>query len=717
LADDLRRWLSDQTIKAKPPGVRQRAVKWARRHRAVVASAVALLVLAVVGFAASTVQIAREQRHTQEAYEKLEEAYGQVKSAYAEAARGKRQALQALGFVSDRAITYWLAERAKLTPHQKQFLELVLKSYEEITAEAGDDEETRAEVAAAWRRVAGIRGRLGQVEAGADAFDQSVRLYERLAADFPRKPAYQFSLAQCYAEPVNRPESNAGRRSDRARQNSRRSLSLLERLSADDPGTAAYRFWLAFVLTESAKLLPDAEQEPTLRRAVALAERLVTDDSATDHRRRLGKALIPLGTHLIARRREMEAKPLLLRAVDVLETVLADDPDEHSCLRALAGGYESLRSLLGDQGSYAEAERAGRRALALREKLAADVSSERPGLLTAQTSLAAILKKAGRPVEAGQLYLQALASLQLLFADIQSGAVPPDNVWWLFRNAGRELRGAGRLAEAEQCFRWAVAALEKTAAERPDELGYMIQLAAAYRDAGRLQDSITLHEQALPRMMARQGPDHHLLVGGVHNLAHAYQDAGRLPEAVVLFEQSLEKMKAFPEPDANETRKYMSCLAAAYQSAGKYDRAEPLLIDLLEFHRKMDGPKSPATAGVLANLGLNRLKQHKFAEAEKVLRECLTIRDEKQPDGWLRFSAMSLLGGALLGQEKYAEAEPLLLQGYEGMTQRAATIPPAGKKRLTEAIERIVRLYEAIGQTEKVRAWREKRPAGERPGD
>ncbi len=26
-----------------------------------------------------------------------------------------------------------------------------------------------------------------------------------------------------------------------------------------------------------------------------------------------------------------------------------------------------------------------------------------------------------------------------------------------------------------------------------------------------------------------------------------------------------------------------------------------------------------------------------------------------------------MLGGALLGQKKYAEAEPLLLKGYEGM--------------------------------------------------
>ena len=48
-----------------------------------------------------------------------------------------------------------------------------------------------------------------------------------------------------------------------------------------------------------------------------------------------------------------------------------------------------------------------------------------------------------------------------------------------------------------------------------------------------------------------------------------------------------------------------------------------------------------------------------------------------------------MLGGALLGQKKYAEAEPLLLAGYEGMKQREAKIPPEGKVRLTEALERL----------------------------
>jgi len=33
-----------------------------------------------------------------------------------------------------------------------------------------------------------------------------------------------------------------------------------------------------------------------------------------------------------------------------------------------------------------------------------------------------------------------------------------------------------------------------------------------------------------------------------------------------------------------------------------------------------------------------------------------------------------MLGGSLLGQKRYAEAEPLLLSGYEGMKQRQRSL-------------------------------------------
>ena len=95
---------------------------------------------------------------------------------------------------------------------------------------------------------------------------------------------------------------------------------------------------------------------------------------------------------------------------------------------------------------------------------------------------------------------------------------------------------------------------------------------------------------------------------------------------------------------------------------------------------------------------------------ERVLRSLADRPTLAKPDHWRRYNALRLLGGALLGQKRYAAAEPLLLQGYEGMKQRSVNIPIEGKVRLTEALERLVQLYDSWGQKDKADAWRKKLP-------
>lgn len=67
-----------------------------------------------------------------------------------------------------------------------------------------------------------------------------------------------------------------------------------------------------------------------------------------------------------------------------------------------------------------------------------------------------------------------------------------------------------------------------------------------------------------------------------------------------------------------------------------------------------------------------------------------------------------MLGGALLGQNGLAEAEPLLLDGYRGIKERESAIKPRSKVRIPEALERLVQLYEAKGNETEAAAWRSK---------
>ena len=120
-------------------------------------------------------------------------------------------------------------------------------------------------------------------------------------------------------------------------------------------------------------------------------------------------------------------------------------------------------------------------------------------------------------------------------------------------------------------------------------------------------------------------------------------------------------------------------------------------------------PDDPQLARLLAQIGWLLLQQKKWAEAEPLLRECLTICEKTQPDDWTTFNTQSLLGGALLGQKKYAEAEPQLLKGYEGLKQREKSISTGAQIRLPEALDRLIELYTATNKPDELKKWQAER--------
>jgi hypothetical protein len=73
----------------------------------------------------------------------------------------------------------------------------------------------------------------------------------------------------------------------------------------------------------------------------------------------------------------------------------------------------------------------------------------------------------------------------------------------------------------------------------------------------------------------------------------------------------------------------------------------------------------------------------------------------------LRYQSESLLGAALAGQQKFAEAEPLLLSSAKALLAREAQLSPAERKLLRTAIERVIDLYDAWGQAEEAARWRQ----------
>jgi hypothetical protein len=298
----------------------------------------------------------------------------------------------------------------------------------------------------------------------------------------------------------------------------------------------------------------------------------------------------------------------------------------------------------------------------------------------------------------------------------------------------------------------------KLGPDDPETLLTMNGLGLAYQTAGKLNLAIPLLEETLQRSRARLGSEHPEILPSLNNLAMAYRADGKLDLALPRFEEVLRIITAQLGPDHPNTLTTMNNLAYGYRTAGKLDLALPLalqavagvqkrnfeheyagnflstLIDCYEQLKQFDqadawrhkwlavvknksGEQSPAYALELVKVGLNLLQRKKWAEAEPFLRQCLAIRQAKEANYWSTFATQSLLGEALLGQKQYAAAEPLLVQGYTGMKEREAKITKDGPAFLTQALERLVHLYDAWDKPDEAAKWRQELEALRKPAN
>lgn len=243
----------------------------------------------------------------------------------------------------------------------------------------------------------------------------------------------------------------------------------------------------------------------------------------------------------------------------------------------------------------------------------------------------------------------------------------------------------------------------KLGANHRNTLTTMSNLAGYYRLLKQLDKSIPLCEDLLPRIEKNIGRSHPNTLMVVANLGVNYKDAGRLAEAIPLLEE------AFRVSEKQRNIRFVGGpLFEAYRLTGKKAEAAQVIEEILAVNRKELPKDSPQFAQQLASLGASLLEIHRFTDAESMLRESLSIRQKAMPDAWQTSNMHSLIGAALLGQMKYAEAEPLLLKGYDGLKQREESIPKTGgaEQRLPEAIQRLIQLYEATGKAEEAAKWK-----------
>jgi non-specific serine/threonine protein kinase/serine/threonine-protein kinase len=230
-------------------------------------------------------------------------------------------------------------------------------------------------------------------------------------------------------------------------------------------------------------------------------------------------------------------------------------------------------------------------------------------------------------------------------------------------------------------------------------------LAKVYLGTGKYDLAEKTLLDNLRTLQAEEGEAKASLADEMITLGDVYKVQGKYEQAEAYYLKSW-KARGPKYFNGSQTMEVLASLADLYWAQRKYQQVEMLL-------HPEEGwgfgfrTEEPAARGLDA-LGASRLARKKYLEAEKGLRRSVEIWQEVFPDGWRHFNSLSLLGGSILGQKKYADAEPLLLRGYQGMKERMPQIPPHETFRVSEALERLTRLYEAMGKKDKADEWRKK---------
>jgi hypothetical protein len=71
--------------------------------------------------------------------------------------------------------------------------------------------------------------------------------------------------------------------------------------------------------------------------------------------------------------------------------------------------------------------------------------------------------------------------------------------------------------------------------------------------------------------------------------------------------------------------------------------------------------------------------------------------------------ATNVSPGAALQAKNYKDAEPFLLDGYEGLKKSEAAIAPINRYVLSDAVDRLIELYAAKNNSVEVKKWRAER--------
>lgn len=389
-----------------------------------------------------------------------------------------------------------------------------------------------------------------------------------------------------------------------------------------------------------------------------------------------------------------KAEELLTKSIEIQRRVLGPEhPDTLASVNSLATVYER-------EGKYTQAEPLFVQILDIRRRV---LGSAHRDTLKSMNDLAVVYAEEGKYPQVEPLFRQMLDTYRRVF-----GPEHPDTLRSM-DNLANTYQAEGKYTEAEASYRQATEIKRRVlGSEHPETLRSMGNLALIYDAEGNYAQAERLQGQVLEasrRVLGREHPETLISMG---NLADTNDEEGKYGQAEVLFGQTLEIERRVLGSEHPNTLETLSEFAWMRQRQGEYASAETYTAQVLAGRRSAFGSDNPDTMSSAAELALAYVSEGKFSQSEPLAREALEFNDKNHPDTWQRFRAESILGASLAGQKKFAEAEPLLLEGYRGMSARKPQIDVPDWYHIDRARDWIIGLYQAWGRLSQAAEWKRK---------
>jgi serine/threonine protein kinase/tetratricopeptide (TPR) repeat protein len=667
LADDLRRFVDDHSIKARRPNLRQRMVKWSRRNKRFVAAAALMTVILLIASTIGSILIWKQKDETQLALQEVQQQRTRAENSAAE---------------NKALVDFFVDDLLGAVDPEKALGKKV--TVEEVLAEAERKIETDLQdqplLEASIRRAIGkIQLTLGNPALAEKQLVRAREIQQRLLGSDPETLQTMSSLVDALYDQQRLVE---------ARELSEQTLDLKRRvLGPEHPDTLMEMQSLAICLLNQAQF--DRAQE-ILENALEISRRVRGPEhlDTLNLQHNLAAVLYRLGDYDGARplldevvksarrvggeenTRVLNMKQNLANALNgfgqfdgarkLYEEVLAARRRIYGPIHPQT--LESLGSLIemsAERGDYD-------RALALNQEVY-DRSTRELGpahltTLSITRQRANLLRSCGEWDQSQQLLEQVLETIRAAFGTEHPDALlsmgdladlfvargkleearrlleerreisrrvngpESEQTFHAMRALAQVLHRQGKLDESQQLFEETIELMRQTMGdEHVLTLWTTNDLAELLGAQGKYEQSIELHRQVLEIERRILGPSHHFTLVTMHNLAEVFYNQGQFADALPLKQEVFDTLRRVLGPASPDTLTAMATLALTHFSLNHLDQARELSEELIELQRKSIGPENPALLGPMNKLAIILERQGDLRGANEVNRSAAQI--------------------------------------------------------------------------------------------